>query len=170
VRHGIAGVRVATEARHALEDLMDRGLGFVSVEEKGCGRLGTFTLLTEDFAEAFPDVAADDGLFQRADASIGGESFVYFVEAMHSGRIKIGVALDPIGRFKDLNRGQSPEPLRFLGCISGGYSLEAAIHRRFADSRVHGEWFLPTEPLQAYVRVALEEVEEASHAAQEQVP
>lgn len=78
--------------------------------------------------------------------------YVYFVQAEELRLIKIGVT----GRLEVRLRGlaqASPDRLVALGvqhCEDGG-ALETALHARFAHARVHGEWFLPTEPLLDYI-------------------
>lgn len=75
---------------------------------------------------------------------------VYFIEASTSGLIKIGCAGDPQARLASLQTG-SPEPLRLLATEAGGQPGERVLHRRFAASRSHGEWFRPTADLMAHI-------------------
>lgn len=67
-------------------------------------------------------------------------SYVYFVHATESGRIKIGTADDPVRRLATLQTG-SPEQLDLIGTLPGGRALEARLHRDFARERLRGEWF-----------------------------
>lgn len=69
---------------------------------------------------------------------------VYFIEG--GGLIKIGVAFMPEWRMEQL-QAMSPVPLTLLAIAPGGYELETKLHLKFAKSRVHGEWFRPTQEL-----------------------
>jgi hypothetical protein len=72
---------------------------------------------------------------------------VYFIQAVNGGLIKIGVATDPAARLAEIQR-MCPIPLRILAVRPGvGQPGEAALHRRFAAARRHGEWFEPTAEL-----------------------
>lgn len=74
------------------------------------------------------------------------ERTVYFVFAPRMGLIKIGVASSVLKRIKALQCATG-EYLCLLGTLPGGHDVEAEIHRRFAESRVRGEWFLPSYEL-----------------------
>ena len=65
----------------------------------------------------------------------------YFIQDAETLRIKIGVSDDPQARLKSLQCGSSTR-LRLLGSIDG--DLEAELHRRLSNSRLHGEWFEPS--------------------------
>jgi hypothetical protein len=79
------------------------------------------------------------------------KGWVYFVFATESERIKIGYTQGPPeGRLQTLQTG-SPEVLEYLGAIPGTLALEAELHRRFAASRVCGEWFQRTAELVAFI-------------------
>jgi hypothetical protein len=132
----VAGIKTVEEARRALEDLARRGYGTIERMQMRGGLRVTFTAQ----AQARPRR-------QHPVAAPTGTSFVYFIEGCASGRIKIGVAARPSARLKQLNAGQSSEPLRLLFSVPGGFAEEAALHRRFAPARTHGEWFDPTPEL-----------------------
>lgn len=77
--------------------------------------------------------------------------FVYFIQAMRLGLVKIGQARDPIGRLCELQVG-SPDQLSLLGSIrcadtAEAVNLERSLHSQFAADRSHGEWFSPTADL-----------------------
>ena len=78
-------------------------------------------------------------------AVLGG--FVYFI-GPEDGPIKIGSSGDPARRVKTLQSG-SPVPLALLGSFKSKDCVaeEKALHRRFAGSRLHGEWFSRTPAL-----------------------
>jgi hypothetical protein len=65
---------------------------------------------------------------------------VYFVEAGPGGPIKIGTSLDVASRLRDL-QATCPETLRLIVAIPGGHEDEHRLHCRFADERLHHEWF-----------------------------
>ena len=69
-----------------------------------------------------------------------GALFVYVIQAQPGTPIKVGVAKDPHARLKSLQIG-NPADLRLLFVVPGDHALEAAFHRRLADSSVRGEWF-----------------------------
>lgn len=76
---------------------------------------------------------------------------VYFVKNT-KGLIKIGSTMTVIERIKQLETGASEE-LTLLAQIDGSTATEAALHRRFAEYRVHGEWFSPGESLVTYIQI-----------------
>ncbi len=67
---------------------------------------------------------------------------VYFIqEGGPEGHIKIGYTLgSPIERLRSFRTG-NPRALALLVTIPGGRTLEVALHARFAELRVSGEWF-----------------------------
>jgi len=76
---------------------------------------------------------------------------VYFVQqAGGVGPIKIGHTSILGTRLESLQAG-SPVPLVMLGWLPGDNMEERALHRRFAKSRLHSEWFAPTPALLALV-------------------
>lgn len=71
---------------------------------------------------------------------------VYFVRA-ETGQIKIGRSIDPLGRLGELQTG-SPNALKLIAHVEeAGDITERTLHRRFEESRVSGEWFLPSDEL-----------------------
>lgn len=73
-------------------------------------------------------------------------SFVYFIQCVSGGPIKIGYAVDPVRRVSHLQSGTFEE-LKILASIPGSRQQEAALHRKFAAARVRSEWFSPTASL-----------------------
>lgn len=71
------------------------------------------------------------------------KGWVYFARQGASGPIKIGRAVDPHKRVRDLSVG-SPIPLVILGAVlSEAYEEEEAeIHARLDERCVQGEWFV----------------------------
>jgi hypothetical protein len=70
--------------------------------------------------------------------------YVYFMQRA-DGAIKIGVSGNVNQRRKDLECASGP--LKVLASMDGGFPEEHAFHRQFASSRLHGEWFSPTDEL-----------------------
>lgn len=77
---------------------------------------------------------------------------VYFVEALSSGLIKIGVARDAQARLRTLQTG-SPEKLSLVAVIRthDASGLERALHAEFRSARSHGEWFHPVSGLLDFI-------------------
>lgn len=79
------------------------------------------------------------------------DSHVYFVQVGRDGPIKIGRAIDVEGRVKALQTA-SAWPLRLLAVVVyAGPALEARLHRLFANDRLTGEWFRPSQLLREVI-------------------
>lgn len=65
---------------------------------------------------------------------------VYVIGNYDSPRAKIGRSKSVGTRLGAIQR-MSPLPLSILWQTEGGSELESALHRRFGNQRVHGEWF-----------------------------
>jgi hypothetical protein len=65
---------------------------------------------------------------------------VYFIQGVDGGPVKIGVALNPEKRFRTI-QSCSPVLLCLLRTIPARANTEKELHERFADRRLHGEWF-----------------------------
>lgn len=74
--------------------------------------------------------------------------YVYFIQAGEDGPVKIGVAAEPFKRLAELQTG-NPARLRVVAIIEGDTGIEKALHERFAEHRLEGEWFKPTHVLLA---------------------
>lgn len=72
------------------------------------------------------------------------KGWVYLIQALNGGPIKIGWARDPERRLQDLQTGQA-EQLTLLAVIPGTKRLEHDIHRKLIYARLGGEWFQPVE-------------------------
>ena len=73
---------------------------------------------------------------------------IYFIQDTSVLNIKIGFtgAADAEDRLRQLQTG-SPSGLILLATIPGEQKDEHALHERFKDARVHGEWFKPVPDL-----------------------
>lgn len=67
---------------------------------------------------------------------------VYIIEAVGTGRYKIGFTQNLTRRMHALRHG-SPFPLRIAHAVESDRAnlLEAELHARLRDHRVYGEWF-----------------------------
>lgn len=74
--------------------------------------------------------------------STRAEQYVYVIQMGHDGPLKIGVAISPQWRLRELQVG-NPAELRIVTTFSGGFDLEQALHRKCAAHRMKGEWFHP---------------------------
>lgn len=92
-------------------------------------------------------------VFVRIRKACNEDSYLYFIEAVDSGFIKIGRSLNPELRLKQLEAG-SPNQLVILGKVSGGSELEAELHKRFSAHRERGEWFRATRELRDFIKEA----------------
>lgn len=68
--------------------------------------------------------------------------FVYFMQAVLGGPIKIGIASDPERRKASVQTGY-PYPLRITRVVDGWTYQETRLHQAFESVRLAGEWFLP---------------------------
>jgi plasmid stabilization system protein ParE len=77
------------------------------------------------------------------------QDYVYVIRASN-GYYKIGISFNPHQRFKDLQRDAATWAieLELIHVIESknAYGLEQSLHKRFAEQRVNGEWFLLTTP------------------------
>lgn len=77
--------------------------------------------------------------------------FIYFIQAGGpTGPIKIGLAIDPKARLKQLQTG-SPETLDLLGAVVGTEIMERGFHCHLSQHRVRGEWFAPVDAVLACI-------------------
>ena len=70
------------------------------------------------------------------------EQMVYAIVDDRADAVKIGVAVDPSTRLRDLQAGNASR-LRLVAVTPGGRPLERALHKRLAAHRLRedGEWF-----------------------------
>jgi len=76
---------------------------------------------------------------EKAEARRGRQRHIYFIGG-EDGPIKIGIAVNPSARLKELQTGH-PARLSVLATVLGPDSLEGDYHVRFAEHRLEGEWF-----------------------------
>jgi len=81
----------------------------------------------------------------------GPACHVYFMQRA-DGMVKIGSSLDVPARQRVLE--SAAGPLEVLLALPGDRVLETELHERFAEARVHGEWFNPVSDLLEYINNA----------------
>lgn len=77
-------------------------------------------------------------------------SFVYFIQVIGGGPIKIGCSRDPYNRLVSM-LAWSPYPLEIVATADGDYVTEGQLHHRFRRHRMQGEWFAPGDDLVQYM-------------------
>jgi hypothetical protein len=82
-----------------------------------------------------------DDHYNSTRSSVPEHQVTYVIEA-DTGQLKVGIALHPQQRLKELQTG-SPVPLRLLGTIPGGRAVEKLLHDTFKEHRLQGEWYSP---------------------------
>lgn len=85
-------------------------------------------------------------LLDAACAIICADKQRLYLVRRPDGAIKIGVSADVTRRVKALTCAAG-HPLELVADVPGGLVLEEALHRRFASSRLIGEWFRPNAEL-----------------------
>lgn len=85
---------------------------------------------------------------RRLPPTVGAWCYIYFAQSGDA--VKIGRAVDPCQRVRDLQTAHAGE-LVLLAAVAGHQSLEGAIHTRFAHLRTRGEWFRLDENLVAFI-------------------
>jgi len=82
--------------------------------------------------------------------SDGHAGWVYAVQPVDGGPIKIGFAADPVARMAKL-QAMSPVALRMLGVVRGSIEIEGLMHASLAAHRLHGEWFADADDVTAAI-------------------
>ncbi len=76
---------------------------------------------------------------------------VYFVRPVgHAGPIKIGFTSYMRERMNAM-LAWSPYRLEILAMIDGDLGVEKALHKKFAEHRLHHEWFTPAKELLEFI-------------------
>lgn len=75
---------------------------------------------------------------------------VYFIHDAASEAVKIGSAVCPESRLRELQT-SNPNELTLLGTREGGQPEEKRLHALFAFSRLRGEWFAMTEQVKGWL-------------------
>jgi hypothetical protein len=78
------------------------------------------------------------------------EPFVYFCVAAQENEVKIGYSVNPTRRRLSLESTRHAN-LELFATIKGGAGIERKMHKRFAEYRIHGEWFEASPELMAFI-------------------
>jgi hypothetical protein len=91
----------------------------------------------------------------RLDSVRRMPGFVYFLELVGFGRLKIGYTTDVLQRFKKLQFSTSTPGLLRLLCVGyGSRVIERCLHEIFAPRRVFNEWFdFPPEEIHFLIKL-----------------
>ena len=67
---------------------------------------------------------------------------IYAMQAGDNGPVKIGIAINPASRLRELQTG-NPQALRIVEKIDAPDRQERFLHERLKEHRIRGEWFNP---------------------------
>ena len=76
---------------------------------------------------------------------------IYFIVEEGDEYVKIGYSRKPLKRIVSIMHG-NPRQLSIALIIDGGMALERALHERFKETRVNGEWFEMTDEIRHVLR------------------
>lgn len=79
-----------------------------------------------------------------------GVPHIYAIRRPDTREVKIGISVDPIDRLGCLQIAHGA-PLELVACFPGSAMDEEALHRRFAQYRLIGEWFREEPPITAWI-------------------
>jgi hypothetical protein len=91
-------------------------------------------------------------MVERQEPDREHEGYVYFLRNMENERIKIGYSFNRPDERLAMCRVGAGAPLERFALMHGSRILEDALHIRFLEWHVDGEWFNPAEPLMEYIR------------------
>lgn len=91
----------------------------------------------------------------RQQANYAAPGYVYFIQGIDGGRIKIGWAKRPGVRLRELQTG-SPVALRIVAAMPGDRSAERDQHKKWEQHRAYGEWFYPAPQLLDFINEVVE--------------
>jgi hypothetical protein len=84
--------------------------------------------------------APDDEFEAKVREAVAKIGMVYVVRDDVNKRVKIGTALNPLSRLRDLQTGSSVR-LRLIAMFPGGRKAEQEFQKIWPDRRLGGEWF-----------------------------
>lgn len=101
-------------------------------------------------------VAARKLMREAAAASRGDQGYIYCIGEVPPSKtylgnlgtlgVKVGFSVEPEARVGELQTG-NPRPLKLIGKIKGTLDDERALHAKYIDLNLIGEWFRPTDAL-----------------------
>lgn len=83
------------------------------------------------------------------------EPYVYVIQALTTGDIKVGIARDVPLRFRELQCANSQD-LGMLLVLEGGKLKEQAIYQRFLPHLIRNEWFRPHADVLGWIAAVAE--------------
>ncbi len=110
---------------------------------------GGVTIKTSQQPKACGDCS---GCADAAANPARADSWVYFIQAVDGGPVKIGYSSNPRARLSSMQTGRADQ-LRILALLPGGAETEVAMHHVFRKYRVRprGEWFHPAPTILAFI-------------------
>lgn len=91
--------------------------------------------------------------FWDEDRDGRGQCVVYFIEKVGVGHVKIGITSRDIA--KRIAGLQQSMELKLLGTIPGDCVMEKALHDRFSELNIRGEWFFLTHGLRRFIKAVV---------------
>jgi len=85
-------------------------------------------------------------------SQIGDKGYIYFIQRITGGPIKIGYSNNPQKRLATFQTSHH-ERLVILGCVHGDIPYERHLHRQFAGYRIRsdGEWFQDCREIRMFI-------------------
>ena len=82
------------------------------------------------------------------------KGYVYFVQGVNGGPIKIGYSAYLDKRLSNLQTGNA-EQLKMIAYIPGDIGLEKRLHKKFDKYRIRpdGEWFVDCEDIRNFISI-----------------
>jgi predicted GIY-YIG superfamily endonuclease len=79
-------------------------------------------------------------------------TYVYFILNENDGLVKIGYSKSPLNRLKQLQTSNGNK-LKLIYYVLGDKNVEYAMHLRFKDFKVSGEWFEYDDLIKNWIRL-----------------
>jgi predicted XRE-type DNA-binding protein len=101
----------------------------------------TQKLFTECLTKSFSSISNQP----REDlmtSSVDNGSFVYLIQNVNTGNLKIGYSVNPCQRFNSLQQSTDCE-LKLLAFFEGTVNHEQILLSKYAEYQIRGEWFKP---------------------------
>ena len=92
-------------------------------------------------------------IFNRWNSQHSYKGYIYFIQGVSGGPIKIGYSKNPQKRLATFQTSHS-ERLVILGCVKGNIAYERQLHKQFSAYRIrgNGEWFRPGREIVVFIR------------------
>lgn len=152
-KHGMQNITKDVKACTTQDSAVQSSMPDVENKRDNLGRHMGFEPICEPAINNLAELDAPQKKQKRPEAAQSvraSTGHVYFVEAVGTGRVKIGFSDNWRARVNDLQVG-CPFPLRRLLVIPGTITLESEMHLRFRDHRIQGEWFTLCPEIEAFL-------------------